>query len=483
MTISPSFPKRADALDALRGLAILAMVLSGVIPFNGALPAWMYHAQLPPPTHKFNPNLPGLTWVDLVFPLFLFALGAAIPLAQSRYLTKGWKPKQLILGILKRGFLLSTFAIFLQHIRPLTIDPTPGLQKWWTALWGFVILFVMYTRWPKSWSKSLQMGLTAVGWVAGIIFMAAMRYPPSQRYPEGSGFLLERQDIILILLANMVVFGSLAWLFTRDRPWMRLGILALLLALHLSATEPGWVATVWSFSPASWLFKFDYLKYLFIVIPGTFAGDRLCAWQAELGQTELTADRWTWNRNRIAAIVVILALLEVLVLVGLQSRWVAGTILICVVLCNLGYRCFDCPKHPTEKLVTTLYLWGMYCLAFGLAWEPFEGGIKKDSATLSYCFVTTGLSIFLLIFFTLILEWSQTSNRFNLLLENGRNPMIAYVAFGNLVWPTLSLLGWHQAIEDLQLAPWWRFLVGVGYTLIVAAIVSIFSRLKLYWRT
>ncbi len=477
MTIPPS-SKRADALDALRGLAILAMVLSGVIPFNGALPAWMYHAQLPPPTHKFNPNLPGLTWVDLVFPLFLFALGAAIPLAQSRYLAKGWKPKKVIFVILKRGFLLSAFAIFLQHIRPLTIDPTPGLQKWWTALWGFAILFVMYTRWPKSWPRSLQIGLTVVGWVAGIMFMAAMRYPPSPRYLAGSGFLLERQDIILILLANMVIFGSLIWLFTRDRPWFRLGILAILLALHLSATEPGWVATVWSLSPVPWLFKFDYLKYLFIVIPGTFVGDRICQWQ-----TEWTADRWSWNRSRIAAIVVILALLEVLVLVGLQSRWVAETTLICAVLCGVGYRCLDRPEHPTEKLVTTLYLWGLYCLALGLAWEPFEGGIKKDNATLSYFFVTTGLAVFLLILFTLILEKWQSLNWFTLLLDNGRNPMIAYVTFGNLVWPTLSLLGWHQAIEDLQLAPWWRFLVGVGYTLIVAAIVSIFSRLKLYWRT
>jgi uncharacterized membrane protein YeiB len=40
--------KRADALDALRGFAIMTMILSGSIPFSGpaALPGWMYHAQL-----------------------------------------------------------------------------------------------------------------------------------------------------------------------------------------------------------------------------------------------------------------------------------------------------------------------------------------------------------------------------------------------------------------------------------------------------
>ena len=62
--------RRALSLDALRGFAILTMVLSGTVPYKG-LPAWMYHAQLPPPDRVFNPNLPGLTWVDLVFPFLL----------------------------------------------------------------------------------------------------------------------------------------------------------------------------------------------------------------------------------------------------------------------------------------------------------------------------------------------------------------------------------------------------------------------------
>lgn len=61
--------KRAYALDALRGYAILTMVLSATIA-GSILPAWMYHAQTPPPDHVFDPNIAGLTWVDLVFPFF-----------------------------------------------------------------------------------------------------------------------------------------------------------------------------------------------------------------------------------------------------------------------------------------------------------------------------------------------------------------------------------------------------------------------------
>lgn len=58
---------RSCALDALRGYAIVTMVLSGAVVY-GVLPGWMYHAQVPPPTHVFNPAAPGITWVDLVFP-------------------------------------------------------------------------------------------------------------------------------------------------------------------------------------------------------------------------------------------------------------------------------------------------------------------------------------------------------------------------------------------------------------------------------
>lgn len=43
---------RAYALDALRGYAIITMVLSATI-VTQVLPGWMSHAQTPPPDHIF----------------------------------------------------------------------------------------------------------------------------------------------------------------------------------------------------------------------------------------------------------------------------------------------------------------------------------------------------------------------------------------------------------------------------------------------
>src|SRR5215469_15333741 len=109
-------PVRFESLDALRGLAVLGMAWSGMLP--DTLPAWMYHAQLPPPTHAFNDQVFGITWVDLVFPCFLFSMGAAIPLSLGRKLDGGAAPLKTAGGLLLRGLLLALFAVFGQHLRP-----------------------------------------------------------------------------------------------------------------------------------------------------------------------------------------------------------------------------------------------------------------------------------------------------------------------------------------------------------------------------
>ena len=69
---------RAYAVDILRGLAIVGMVLSGYIAWNPDLPAWLFHAQLPPPSFVFDASVAGITWVDLVFPFFLFFDGRGL---------------------------------------------------------------------------------------------------------------------------------------------------------------------------------------------------------------------------------------------------------------------------------------------------------------------------------------------------------------------------------------------------------------------
>jgi predicted acyltransferase len=468
--------KRADALDAMRGLAVLAMVLSGTIA-RKTLPAWMYHAQEAPPIHAFNPKLAGLTWVDLVFPFFLFAMGAAIPLAMSRRIAKGWDFKKNIFSILQRGFLLASFAIFLQHIRPTVIDPNePGPHKWWLGIYGFFILFLMFVRWPTKQLPWLRIVITIAAWSAGIGFVSRIKYP------NGIGFDFNRSDIILVVLANMAVFGSIIWLFTRSNTWLRVGFLGFLFAMRLASSRDGWIKLVWSYSPAPWIFQFDYFKYLFIIIPGTIVGDLLYRWiEYRSHEEEIYTN---WKSLRYFTIMILMFAINLVLLVGLQSRLVWQTSLVTLVLCLCGLVLLRNPGNVTENLLNRLYKWGFYWLVLGLLFEPYEGGIKKDSATMSYFFVTTGMAIFILIGLTIIIDVFQKRWWLQLFIDNGVNPMIGYVGFANIVWPILVLNEWEPIIIKMTSTdPFMGFLRGFGYTAIVALIVMVFTKFKLFLRT
>lgn len=93
-----------DRPYALRGYAIVTMVLSGAV-VCGVLPGWMYHAQILPPTHVFYPAAPGITWADLAFPFFVFAMGSALPFSIRKSIEKGESKLKLIYAGQKRSII------------------------------------------------------------------------------------------------------------------------------------------------------------------------------------------------------------------------------------------------------------------------------------------------------------------------------------------------------------------------------------------
>jgi predicted acyltransferase len=469
--------KRAYALDALRGFAILTMVLSGVIPFGpeNALPDWMYHAQVPPPDHRFNPNLPGITWVDLVFPFFIFSMGAAIPLALSRRIERGMSMWEVVFSIFKRGLLLAGFAIFDQHIRPYGLNSHPATATWLVSLLGFVIIFPILVRLPQSWKPWLRWSIRGVGWISAILFLALVRYP------DGSGFSLYKSDIIILVLSNVAFFGSLIWLISRSNILFRLSWLGILIAIRLSHSEVGWVQWLWDNSPAPWLYKLYYLQYLDLIIPGTIVGEMIVDWMKSRGKEINTIQGW--GKSRLLAMVLLMFSFIIVMLIGLKIRWVLETTVVSAALCGLGWWMFSKPSDETEKLLSKLFRWGVYWLALGLVFEPYEGGIKKDHPTMSYYFVTAGLAIFLLIAFSIIMDVFKKRKRLMVLVENGQNPMIAYAGVTNFIPPLLALTGIAPLLESLTPTPWLGFIRGLFVTLLLALAVSVFTKKKIYLRT
>jgi hypothetical protein len=245
------------------------------------------------------------------------------------------------------------------------------------------------------------------------------------------------------------------------------------------------VSDIWRWSPVPWIYQLYYLQYLFIVVPGTIAGDLLLGWLrcAAEGSDGAPEGREAWPAFRYAGIALLMLSLTVLLVAGLKARWLVPTTLITFALCALGWRLMSKPATATERLFHTLFNWAIYWLVLGLCFEPYEGGIKKDKATMSYYFVSTGCAICLLIVLLMLVDVFRRKRWVQLLVENGQNPMIAYAGINNLVLPVLALSGVDKLLSGLEATPWLGFVRGAIITLLLALSTSFFTKQKIFWRT
>jgi predicted acyltransferase len=102
MTTTKTAPNRWDALDVLRGLTIILMLMNltpGSWEHNFA---FLVHARWE-----------GWTLIDMVAPAFLFCIGAAMPLSLERRSAKGDTRAALLRHVLTRGLLLIAIGVFL----------------------------------------------------------------------------------------------------------------------------------------------------------------------------------------------------------------------------------------------------------------------------------------------------------------------------------------------------------------------------------
>lgn len=263
---------RAHALDALRGYAIITMVLSAMEAFS-VLPRWMYHAQVPPPDHVFDPTIYGITWVDIIFPFFLFSMGAAIPLSLGRQHAKGESIMKLTWKTVQRWVKLTFFAIFIIHAFPFMLGYEQEWMRYAMPIFFFILLCLMFMPNPFGLSPYKARAIT---WSAYLVAVGFMLLQP---YAGGAPFRLTDSDCIMLILANVSLTGSIIYLLTIGRPLRRLALLPFLVALFMAAhTANSWPALLIHASWLPWLYLPAYQEYLLIIIPGTVAGEWIAQW-------------------------------------------------------------------------------------------------------------------------------------------------------------------------------------------------------------
>lgn len=491
-------PLRADSLDAMRGLTIGMMILCGTI-INWVLPPWMSHCQVPPPDFVFDPGIRGITWVDLVFPFFLFAMGAAMPFSVGSRMARGTRKLTLSVESLWRGIKLAFFAIFIQNCYPWVVGAALGRQTdpgiWCITLGAFLVLFLLFSRFPGNHGPIVKIGVPVLGVVIACALMGWIESHvtlPEEFMASGPDTLaiidrhvdniLYKSNIIILLLGNMAAAGTIIYIFTIGRPIARIAVLPFLMAILLGRdTDGSWQQAVYNWSPFPWLYRFEFLKYLFVIIPGTIAGEYLRSWITG----GAAADRTMESRRAVSTAMVALLSFAIIVVnvILLFGRHLTENLFISMILAAVAV--YFAHRMPSDRRVlASLVKAGAFCLMLGLFFEAFEGGIRKDHSTYSYYFVTSGLAFYCLAMLVIVCDvykWKRLTSPFCLA---GKNPMIAYVSCSMFYFPVANLLHIGDALTPFWEQNWeLAMLHGVLFTALAIAMAAAFSKIKLYWRT
>ena len=143
--------ERLEAIDQYRGFAILLMVLADYLADVNTVPAWLKHA----------PDV-GYTVIDLIAPLFIFAIGLTYGLSFRRRLARdgAWATYQSFitrnLALIGLGFLL-TLGGNLTGIYPSSVNW--GLLQ---AIGAAGLIALPFIRLPAHWRWVAGFGLLAV---------------------------------------------------------------------------------------------------------------------------------------------------------------------------------------------------------------------------------------------------------------------------------------------------------------------------------
>jgi hypothetical protein len=287
------------------------------------------------------------------------------------------------------------------------------------------------------------------------------------------GMTLSRwsSDVIIMILANVAIFGGLLWMFTKDSLKLRWLVLVFIIALKaLSSYVPQALSWVPSMGCIGWFFSWGYLQYLVIALAGSIAGDMLLK-HSSSGETVKI------DGHHIGAACIALTAMFVQ-LWGLFTRQVLAVFIISAVL----GATFVLLTWKRRNIMTWLGYFGFAFMLVGIIFDPIDGGITKDYCNLSYMLTTTGMTALTGAFvLALELKWNIKGRG---LSGCGQNPMLAYTVTNFITTPILAMCGIGPWLAAKGFAsPTWAIINGLTYTLIMVAITCFFTKKKLFWRS
>ena len=212
------FSRRNEALDMFRGLTMLLMVFVNDLWSVGGVPHFLEH---------FEYHEDGMGVADIVFPMFLFAMGMSIPYAIERRFEKGFTGESTLAHILVRTLALLLMGVFIVNSEE-GVSSIVGYGYDFYRILMVIAFFLVWNSYPSQFK--FKRPLQAIG--AAVLAFLAFTY----RTPEG-GFFTAGWWGILGLIGWAYCFCAVSYLLARKNPKTLFFLWISLLAVNMLLTD------------------------------------------------------------------------------------------------------------------------------------------------------------------------------------------------------------------------------------------------------
>jgi predicted acyltransferase len=235
-------PPRVASIDIFRGLTLLVMIFVNQLAEIKGLPWWTYHM---PPTAN------GMTYVDMVFPFFLFIVGISIPFAIRHRLSKGDSVLALWVHVATRSLALIVLGLILAN----NSKGDPHLMGVSANTWTLLALIGAVVFW-NSYPKTIRHRLLFAGLkIAGLVLLVAMLIIFRRSGSDGHTAWLDTSYWEILGIIGWVYFSvCLLYIPTRRWPWLQLAWFISLTGLNIIACAH-WIPFIYRLPFYLWPFK------------------------------------------------------------------------------------------------------------------------------------------------------------------------------------------------------------------------------------
>ena len=154
--------ERILSIDIFRGLTIFLMVFVNDLAGVSKIPAWMKHVPA---------EVDGMTFVDVVFPAFLFIVGMAIPFAVQNRLAKKQRPLVFWRHVLTRTIGLLVLGVYMVNAAEMNAAANLIPKSIWSVSL-YVAAILVWNNYPKTEAKQRKMLYTGLRILGVLIFIA-----------------------------------------------------------------------------------------------------------------------------------------------------------------------------------------------------------------------------------------------------------------------------------------------------------------------